>query len=79
MDISPPTQEEFDTYPHVFFTADMELHPQSVNVEYHVNDSDITEDDLQKSDYHPGVLDVCPHSFCSPPQRPPSNGTTEPA
>ena len=47
MDMSPPTQEELDTYPHVFFTADMEWHPQSVNNEYHVADLDITEDDLQ--------------------------------
>ena len=56
--MSPPTQEELDTYPHVFFTADMEWHPQSINDEYHVADLDITEDDLQISDYHPGVLDV---------------------
>ena len=58
MDMSPPTQEELDTYPHVFFTADMEWNPQSVNNEYHVADLDITEDDLQISDYHPGVIDV---------------------
>jgi hypothetical protein len=52
MDMSPPTQEELDTYPHVLFTADMEWHPQSINDEYHVDDLDITEDDLQTSDYH---------------------------
>ena len=63
MDMSPPTQEELDTYPHVFFTSDMEWHPQSVNDEYHVADLDITEDDLQVSDYHPDVLDVTVPSF----------------
>jgi hypothetical protein len=58
MDMSPPTQDELDTYPHVFFTADREWHQQNVNDEYSVNDLDITDDDLQQSDYHPGSLDV---------------------
>ena len=58
MDMSHPTQEELDTYPHVFFTADTEWHPQSVNDEYNVTDSEITEDDLQYSNYHPGILDA---------------------
>jgi hypothetical protein len=42
MDMFPPTKEELDTYPHVFFIADL----------------DITDDDLHHSDYHPGSLDV---------------------
>jgi hypothetical protein len=58
MDMSPPTQEELDTYPHVFFTADTEWQPQSFNDKYSVTDLDITDDDLQHSDYHPGSLDV---------------------
>jgi hypothetical protein len=58
MDMSPPTPEELDTYPHVFFTADTEWHPQKVNDEYSDTDLDITDDDLQYSDYHPGSLDV---------------------
>jgi hypothetical protein len=58
MDMSPPTQEELGNYPHVFFTADTEWHPQSVNDKYSVTDLDITDDDLQNSDYHPGSLDV---------------------
>jgi hypothetical protein len=49
MDMSPPTQEKLDTYPHVFFTSDTEWHPQNVNDEYSVHDLDITDDDLQFS------------------------------
>jgi hypothetical protein len=56
--MSPPTQGELDTYPHVFFTTDTEWHPQNVNDKYSVTDLDITDDDIQHSDYHPGSLDV---------------------
>jgi hypothetical protein len=47
-----------DTYPHVFFTADTEWHPQNTNDENSVNDLDIPDDDLQQSDYHLGSLDI---------------------
>jgi hypothetical protein len=47
-----------DTYPHVFFTTDTEWHPQNVNDKYYVTDLDITDDDLQHSDHHPGSLDA---------------------
>jgi hypothetical protein len=47
MDVFPPTQEELDTCPHVFCTADTEWHPQNVNDKYSVTDLDITDDELQ--------------------------------
>jgi hypothetical protein len=58
MDISPPSQEKLDTFPHVFFATDMEWHPQSVNDKYSVADLYINDGDLQHSDYHPGRSDV---------------------
>ena len=58
MDMSPPTPEEIDTYPHVFFTADTEWHPQSITDEYSVSDMELTDDDLQHSEYHPHQLDA---------------------
>jgi hypothetical protein len=64
MDMSPPTQEELDTYPHVFFTADMEWYPQIINDEYHVDHLNLTEDDLQISDFHPDVLVVYGAHLC---------------
>jgi hypothetical protein len=47
MDMSPPTPTELDSYPHVFFTSDIELNPQSIVDEYSVHEMDLTENDLE--------------------------------
>jgi hypothetical protein len=56
MDISPPTSEELDAYPHVFFTSDMTWYPQVIDDEYFVCDLDIAKEDMQFTDYHPATL-----------------------
>ena len=56
MDMSPPTQHELDCYPHVFFTADTEWHPQSISDEYPVSSLELTEEDMLLSDYHPNSI-----------------------
>jgi hypothetical protein len=50
--MSPPTASELDTYPHVFFTSDMELNPLSNADEYTIHDLDLTDNDLQHNDCH---------------------------
>jgi hypothetical protein len=40
MDMSPPTPEELDAYPHVFFISDMTWDPHAIDVEYLVADLD---------------------------------------
>jgi hypothetical protein len=58
MDISPPTSSELDTYPHVFFTSDIEWNPQGIVDEYPIHELDLTDNDLQHNDYHPDTLNV---------------------
>jgi hypothetical protein len=58
MDMSPPTSTELDTYPHVFFTSDMEWNPQSIVDEYPVQDLDLNDDDLQHNEYHPDTINA---------------------
>jgi hypothetical protein len=50
MDMYPPTPTEFDSYPHVFFTSDMEWNPQRIVDEYTVHDMDLTDNDLEHND-----------------------------
>jgi hypothetical protein len=50
MDMSPPTAEEIDTYPHVIFN------PQVIDDEYSVSDLDISKDTIPFPEYHPDTL-----------------------
>jgi hypothetical protein len=56
MDMSPPTAEEIDTYPHVIFTSDMTWDPHVIDDEYLVSDLDISEDTMPFPEYHPDTL-----------------------
>lgn len=57
MDMLPPTQAEIDCYPHVFFTSDTEWNPQNITDEYPVSELELTEEDIQVSEYHTTKLD----------------------
>jgi hypothetical protein len=52
MDMSPPTAEEIDTYPHVIFTSDMTWDAQVIDDEYSVSDLDLSEDTMPFPEYH---------------------------
>jgi hypothetical protein len=56
MDMSPPTAEEVDTYPHVIFTSDKTWDPQVIDDEYSVSDVDISQDTMPFPEYHPDTL-----------------------
>jgi hypothetical protein len=58
MDMSPPPPTEKDSYPHVFFTSDMEWNPQSIVDEYTVHDMDPTDNDMEHNEYHPDTIDA---------------------
>jgi hypothetical protein len=53
MDMSPPTTVELDSYPHVFFTSDMEWNPPDTVDEYTVHDLDLTDNGLIHNEYQP--------------------------
>jgi hypothetical protein len=63
MDMSPPTSEEHNAYPHVFFTSDTECNPQLVNDEYAIADLDISGDEIIASDYYPHSRTACRDSI----------------
>jgi hypothetical protein len=56
IDMSPPTDEELSTYPHVIFTSDLPWNPDLIDNEYTIEDLDIHEDDIITSSYHPNTL-----------------------
>jgi hypothetical protein len=58
MGMSPTNPHKLDTYSHVFFTSDMEWHPQSIVDEYTVHDLDLTDDDLQHNENHADTINA---------------------
>jgi hypothetical protein len=60
VDMTPPTPTEFDSYPQVFFTSDMEWNPQTiVDVdEYTVHDTALTGNDLEHNEYHHDTINA---------------------
>jgi hypothetical protein len=58
MDMSPPTPVKLDSYPHVFFTSDMEWSPQSIVDEYTIHDMDLSDNVIQNNKYHPNTMNA---------------------
>jgi len=57
IDMSPPTDQELDSYPHVFFTSDVPWDPSVLDDEYCIDDVQVDGDDVPPSDYHPNLND----------------------
>ena len=51
MDMSPPTDNDMDTFPHIMFTADIPWDPSSLDNEYDTRE-EVADDDETISDYH---------------------------
>jgi hypothetical protein len=58
MDMSPPTLVELASYPHFFFTSDIEWNPQTFVDEYTVHDLEPTDNDYEYNEYHPDIIKV---------------------
>jgi hypothetical protein len=58
MDMAPLGLNEIDTYPHVFFTVDLEWNPHNFVNEYTVHDLDLTDNDSQHNKYLADTINV---------------------
>jgi hypothetical protein len=56
MDMTPPTDNELDSYPHVMFTSDLPWDPQILDDEFKATDIVIGEDDNIEAAYHHASL-----------------------
>jgi hypothetical protein len=56
MDMTPPTDNELDAYPHVMFTSDQTWDPQVLDDEYKASDLIIEDDDDVFAAYHADSL-----------------------
>jgi len=52
MDMTPPTDHDVDTLPHVMFTADVPWDPSSLDDEYPADANDLDQDEDSVPDYH---------------------------
>jgi hypothetical protein len=50
--MSPPSDDELNSYPHVQVTSDMPWEPFFLDDEYPVSDMELSEDDVVTPSYH---------------------------
>jgi hypothetical protein len=55
IEMHPPTDEELEAYPQFNFASDTPWEPQVFDNEYSVDELDLSEDDLAKSEHHPSL------------------------
>jgi hypothetical protein len=55
--MSPPSDNEMDSYPHVFFTSDAPWDPSILDDEYESDDIELAEHEVISSGYHPNLND----------------------